>query len=437
MFHVPKELKALKIMHGNVNWKIQKERRKFLNQVYFLIGNWKGPFPNLRHIFSTEEIESLLIESLKNLKAEILIEFLINTGYEDEPVHDARGKPQLRRTTPLHYAAKRETRYNVINELFKIYNKFDVNYTDETGLSHFHVACMTGCEYAVEKFLEFGIDPNFRSNSKSPLQIALSEKHQHIVRLLIKRGADPNSADADGLTHLHIICKEPGNYDLARIFFEICDEVNKTVPVNAQDKFGNTPLLFALQFMGYQEQEMTKMLLRRGANLNLVNKNGLMTFHIICQKEWAYTLVKFIDNHHPPLQVNARDQFGNTPLHIALNHHCTKLARLLLKRGADPNLTNAKGLTALQIICTKNCDSYDVMKLFEINKKAKRPIQVNKQDSFGNTALHFALHQRNNKMVVRLLLEKGANPNLANAEGSTALHYRSTPETVRVGLRFS
>ncbi|CAB0029501.1 unnamed protein product, partial [Trichogramma brassicae] len=45
----------------------------------------------------------------------------------------------LRRTTPIHHAAKRIDLAAVVRELFQIY-KCDMNYIDETGLTHFHVA---------------------------------------------------------------------------------------------------------------------------------------------------------------------------------------------------------------------------------------------------------------------------------------------------------
>ncbi|CAB0029642.1 unnamed protein product, partial [Trichogramma brassicae] len=295
-----------------------------------------------------------------------------------------------------------------------------------TRLTHFHVACMTGSDYAVEKFLEFGLDPNFCSTEirKSPLQIALSKNHKNIVRLLMKGGADPNSADADGSTHLHIICKEPKSYDLATMLFEICDEVNKTVLVNPQDTFGNTPLLLALQFMGHgNPTTIVEVLLRRGAYLNLANNDGLMPLHIMCDTIGYDSIMSGLDVEiYQPVQVDARDQFGNTPLQVALTRRHRNLAELLLRNGADPNLTNAEGLTPLQIICKGDHDDDLAEMFFKVNSDTKQTVNIDVQDELGNAPLHLALQQGNKKKVVESLLENGANPHLANAEGLTPLH---------------
>uniref|UniRef100_A0ABD2VR85 Uncharacterized protein n=1 Tax=Trichogramma kaykai TaxID=54128 RepID=A0ABD2VR85_9HYME len=81
-----------------------------------------------------------------------------------------------------------------------------MNYTDEFGLSHFHVACMTGCKDLVAKFLELGrADPNCRgyATGDSPLHLALLHGRDEVTDLLIRSGADPHSTNENGLTPAH------------------------------------------------------------------------------------------------------------------------------------------------------------------------------------------------------------------------------------------
>ena len=50
------------------------------------------------------------------------------------------------------------------------------------------------------------------------------------------------------------------------------------------------------------------------------------------------------------LAVNIRDNFGNTPLHDALNSHALDVAALLLENGADWRIKNNKGLDCKDIL---------------------------------------------------------------------------------------
>ncbi|CAB0041449.1 unnamed protein product [Trichogramma brassicae] len=130
---------------------------------------------DLRDVFRREEIECLLSDSVCMnsadtyicAKKEVFVGFVARSGYKDEPDVDEDGRLLLPRTTPLHRAAS-SSNYrsppnlqSTVRELFKIYVRLDVNYTDEKGLTHFHVACRYGCDEIVEKFLRLGRDPNY------------------------------------------------------------------------------------------------------------------------------------------------------------------------------------------------------------------------------------------------------------------------------------
>ncbi|CAB0030245.1 unnamed protein product [Trichogramma brassicae] len=219
-------VETLKKMREKVNWLSAEDRRRFVGSLSFAISYWKGLIPNIRDIFKPEEIECLLSDAVNykngdgyNDRGNLLIHFVTRSGYKNEPDFDKNGEPLVRRTTAVHQAAKlRSTDWIfAVSELFKVYSSCEANYTDESGLTHFHVACMSGVNYIVEKFLELGQDPNciVRETGDSPLHLALDSdvNVKEVIELLLKNGADPNLANEEGSTPLHISCKKKPSFD--------------------------------------------------------------------------------------------------------------------------------------------------------------------------------------------------------------------------------
>lgn len=110
-------------------------------------------------------------------------------------------------------------------------------------------------------------------------------------------------------------------------------------------------------------------------------------------------------------QVNAANQDGWTPLHMAAFFGREEVARLLLQHGAHVNAANKKGMTPLH-----DAGDQAVVRLL-----LKWGANVNAVDHDGETPLHFAA-SRGNKAVVQLLLDKGAEVNAKAIHGMTPLH---------------
>ncbi|CAB0043946.1 unnamed protein product [Trichogramma brassicae] len=234
-----------------------KNQRVHRNAVSDWIKIVNYEFPNL----ITESVGS----KYHTIRLRQLVDFVIRTGYRDEPDVDEDGKPLLCRTTPVHRANHRKP--EIVGDLFKIYNRFDANYADEHGLTHFHVACRNGCDDVVEKFLEFGVDPNILvpRTGDSPLHLALKHEHKKVVELLLRNGASSNSANEEGLYPLHIICKKYDADELLQQFFKMNEDVQQRVQIDVVDKMGRTPLQWAV---AHCKPHMVDMLLDRGANLS-------------------------------------------------------------------------------------------------------------------------------------------------------------------------
>ena len=113
------------------------------------------------------------------------------------------------------------------------------------------------------------------------------------------------------------------------------------------------------------------------------------------------------------IDINVRDDTGNTTLaRASLNGHI-EIVKLLLDRGADINSIDENGWTSLMLASSNRYT--EIVKL--LLEKGADP---NIQDQDGNTALIDASHIGDIENV-ELLLEKGADYNIPDIDGMTAL----------------
>ncbi len=110
--------------------------------------------------------------------------------------------------------------------------------------------------------------------------------------------------------------------------------------------------------------------------------------------------------------VNARDEYGSTPLMTAAWMADAAVMERLLKAGADANAGNRAGATALLYAATF-ADKAQVLVAAGADVKA--------HSKLGNTPLILAARKAGNSLTVKLLIERGADVNVVNVYGSTAL----------------
>jgi ankyrin repeat protein len=219
-----------------------------------------------------------------------------------------------------------------------------------------------------------------------------------IIDQLLKAGADPNTKNPEGESALMAVARS-GKVDAARRLVEAGADVN------AKETFGGQTALMWAAAQG--QADMVKFLAASGADLNA---RGVI-------RQWERKVI----TEPRPKDMN---KGGFTPLLYAAREGCVECARHLLAAGADPDLEDPERITPLTMALLNL--HYELAAVL-INGGA----DVDKWDLFGRSPLYMAADtstlpvKGNGAMAVlpsedsitaldvaRLLLAKGANPNL-------------------------
>lgn len=137
-------------------------------------------------------------------------------------------------------------------------------------------------------------------------------------------------------------------------------------------------------------------------------------------------LVREVKRNAPSLMaflINLADDNGNTVLHYSVSHCNYSVVSVLLDSGvADVNLQNNAGYTSMMLASLTAPDGPSGM---EVVRRLMELGNANIQSSqTGQTALHLAV-RHGRVVMVRLLLSCGADANLQDKEGTTALMFAS------------
>jgi ankyrin repeat protein len=419
-------------------------------------------------------------------------------------------------TTALHWAVRSD---DLETTELLIRAGADVNVRNRLGIAPLYLACLNGNAETVRKLLDAGADPNAATNEgetalmtaartgnpeavrllldrgaqinardpkadQTALLWAIREHHTEAVRLLLSRGADaktptkivfdfppetgnlqgigraqnlPKGVLPGGMTPLHYAARE-GSLEVARML------IAAGAGVNQVEANGTSPLVVAIL---NNHLDVARFLLERGADVNtadgfgrtplwsavdLRNLDGMDKADIDREAllELAKTLLE--GGANPNAQLKAEppsrrwmfgfgvaqpvSQVGQTPVQRAALAGDTAAMRLLIEKGADPNLKSAAGTTALLAaagagwVLNQTYVESDEKALEAVKLAVEKGADVNAATSVGMTAMHIAA-RRGLTDIVAFLAENGAKADAKDTQGRTPLDYA---ENVPAGL---
>jgi ankyrin repeat protein len=365
-----------------------------------------------------------------------IVEMLVKSGANVNVVET------FHHQTPLMYAAGAGKNAGAMVKLLlskdasvtprALYNDWPSQITSEPraqyrpvgGLTAMLYAARDGCYDCVEALIGAGTDVNVPTpEGVTPLMLALDNDHTDVAKLLLDRGANPSLWDWWGRTALYIVIdrKEGGSSAGLRLgAAALRPAERRPAPVVGRGS-GRAPVSY---------MDIVNALLAAG-----VDPSPELNMH---RPSRGGNSGRFID---PLLST------GCTPLLRATMGGDMEVVRALLAKGASPNI-NAMGLTAFLVaagVGTGNrggtglaaqSSAGGLVNTALMDELLQHGADVNAQvtgtktysmrisrapsANEGMTALHVAA-QAGRADLVRYLLEKGANTEIADASGRKAI----------------
>ncbi|MBE0497431.1 MAG: ankyrin repeat domain-containing protein [Campylobacterales bacterium] len=304
--------------------------------------------------------------------------------------------------------------YDVLD--FLVAKGADINHADKIG--HTPLMAAIGAEDStlryVEKFLSFKPKLNDIPQEDAALHVATRMRSVGVIKLLLDNGAQIDIATSSAKrTALHNAAISK-NKDAAEYL------IKRGAKMEIPDSAGHTPLMGATV---QADPEMVQLLIKSGAAVDVRPSSNILLTPLVAaaanidpfkHKDYISILKTLLDNK---ADVNFQAGNGRTALIAAAqssNHaQAYEKAQLLVAKGANLDIVNDKGETALML--ASDTGNGKLVKLL-----LQSGADVNVKNGAGESAVNYA-NRQNNQAISTTLVEKGAKTEAPNIKQHVTL----------------
>ncbi|XP_055954367.1 serine/threonine-protein phosphatase 6 regulatory ankyrin repeat subunit A [Patella vulgata] len=279
-----------------------------------------------------------------------------------------------------------------------------LNSSNETPLS---LAVVNLNEGMAKSLITAHCDVNMKVGADFQPILSTAIENITIADILIDAGCDINITDKNGVTPL-MECLKYGKHRLATLLIN-CYMAN----VNAQDNQGRCVLEYPFDSVcyGLLSSVVVHTLIEAGAD---IHKRGGILLNKAVGRGDKRTTVLLIDNG---IDIKTEDNIGDKPIALAAGNNDKELVTLLISKDCDINHQNHQGETALHKSASHGFRDLNRLEARSgIELMLKITPDVNKWEK-----IQTLFNRSDGRLVTEILLKSGANVNLCDNNGRTAL----------------
>lgn len=334
---------------------------------------------------------------------------------------------------------------NQVEILEKLLSRRDnINAVDTQKRSLLHIACAAQKPNLamIQLLLNKGVNINAKTEDEQRTAFLLACRNPNITVeiltvLLQAKDIDATIVDNNNENCFHALVANPNaTLAMCQLLFEHDQKKNNFI---AKNKFGQTPL-YLLSLQAPLNYDVIEAFIQRGA-INTYTENDETVLHALCNQQiqendlprvlkifsilLASTSLHNYTNsgnmiilhaacNNPEIsveivkqlcikgcEINNRDSFGETPLHLACKNGRIDVMRVLIQYGADVNLKDKNGNTPLIQTCFAAYQDEKEKFIVAINFLIENKANINDANKLGDTAKKIILesHKLNNPKI--------------------------------------
>jgi ankyrin repeat protein len=253
---------------------------------------------------------------------------------------------------------------------------------------------------AMESWRDY--DASYDTNQGTALMHCAQMAPVSVVEHLLSRGADVRRRNSDGETALHFAVKNGKEDNIATL-------IAHGAEIDARDLNGVTPLMLTAH---RGDEHSAALLLSRGADIGAADSGGWTALMWSCASG-RKALVELLLRRGAKVDARAKD--GLTALMLVKLDGRSDIAAVMSKYGADGKPLDAGVLNRYRLLRAASTGNDR-----HVTRLLAEGVSADTKDSAGRSAVFLAA-ANGHLDALRILLESGADPDIADWKGITPL----------------